>query len=96
MALVTPASPSPIDLDRATVEEIEALPGIGPALAKRIVATRDSAGSFGSMDALCTVRGVGPKLAERLRSLVTFTGPRRPLIDACGAPDRAARKRRGS
>ena len=94
-----PAPPSPaalIDLDRATASEMEALPGIGPSLAKRIVANRDSGGSFGSVDALCGVRGVGPKLAERLRPLVTFTGPRRPLSDACGAPRGTSRKRRGS
>lgn len=83
-----------VDLDRATVEEIETLPGIGPALARRIVANRDSGGAFGAIDAICDVRGVGPKLAERLRPLVTFTGPRRPVSDACGGPDSAPRKRR--
>jgi competence protein ComEA len=86
--------PPPVDLDRATAAEIEALPGIGPALARRIVAHRDSAGAFGALDALCDVRGVGPKLAERLRPLVTFTGPRRPVSDACGGPGSASRKRR--
>lgn len=97
--VVVPSSPSPnapIDLDRASAAEIEALPGIGPALAQRIVRHRDSAGAFGGLDALCDVRGIGPKLAEKLRPLVTFTGPRRPVIDACGTPAGVARKRRGS
>jgi competence protein ComEA len=85
-----------VDLDRASIAQIEGLPGIGPALARRIVAHRDSAGSFGALEAVCEVRGVGPRLAERLRPLVTFTGPRRPLIDACGSPGKTPRKRRGS
>jgi competence protein ComEA len=91
-----PQPPAIVDLDRASVEQIEALPGIGPALAKRIVAHRDSVGTFGAIEALCEVRGVGPKLAERLRPLVTFTAPRRPLNDACGGSARVSRKRRGS
>ncbi|HEY8175556.1 MAG TPA: helix-hairpin-helix domain-containing protein [Gemmatimonadaceae bacterium] len=75
---------SPIDLDQATTGQIESLPGIGPALAKRIVAHRDSAGAYGQIDALCEVRGIGPALSERLRPLVTFTGAHRPLSAACG------------
>ena len=77
----TPAQP--LDIDRASVAEIEALPGIGPALAERIVATRDSLQGFGSIEALCVVRGVGPTLAQRLRPLVTFTGAFRPVSGAC-------------
>lgn len=82
----------PIDLDRATQAEIESLPGIGPALAKRIVDRRDSSGAFGGFGALCEVRGVGPALAERLRPLVTFTGPRRPLSDTCAGALKKPRK----
>jgi ERCC4-type nuclease len=86
------ASPGPVDMDRADSAAIESLPGIGPALAARIIAHRDSAGAFGSIEALCDVRGIGPALTTRLRSLVTFTGPRRPLIDACGTASARARK----
>jgi competence protein ComEA len=82
----------PIDLDRADSAAIESLPGIGPALAARIIANRDSAGPFGSIEALCDVRGIGPAMAGKLRSLVTFTGPRRPLSDACGTASARARK----
>jgi competence protein ComEA len=80
-----------VDLDRASEVEIEALPGIGPALAHRIVAFRDSAGSFGQIEALCEVSGIGPAMAKRLRPLVTFTGPRRPLSDECGAASKSHR-----
>src|SRR5438034_11742427 len=55
-----PKPTGPVDLDVATVKEIEALRHIGPTLAKRIVADRDSFGPFGSMDALQRVKGIGP------------------------------------
>jgi DNA uptake protein ComE-like DNA-binding protein len=86
------AAPSgPVDLDRADSAAIETLPGIGPALAARIVANRDSAGSFGAVEVLCDVRGVGPALVKRLRPLVTFSGPRRPVSDECGGASKRAR-----
>jgi competence ComEA-like helix-hairpin-helix protein len=91
-AVRTVATVAIVDLDRAGRAEIEGLPGIGPALAERIVRHRDSAGSFGAVEALCSVRGIGPVLAEKLRPLVTFTGSRRPLSDACGGASRQARK----
>lgn len=63
----------PVDLDVASVEEIEALPWIGPVLAERIVQNRDSLGPFGSMDQLQRVYGVGPGMARRLEGRVTFS-----------------------
>ena len=66
-----------IDLDAATVKEIESLPAIGPALAGRIVANRDSFGSFGSLDALGRVKGLGPATRRRLAPRVTFSGQAR-------------------
>ncbi|MGH7669170.1 MAG: ComEA family DNA-binding protein [Gemmatimonadaceae bacterium] len=71
------APPGPlrrVDVDRATANELQALPGIGPALAARIVAFRDSNGPFGSMTRLQQVKGIGPATAKRLDSLVTFSG----------------------
>jgi competence protein ComEA len=64
----------PVDLDHASEREIDALPRVGPALARRIVAHRDSFGPFGSMEALRRVKGVGVATAERLAPLVTFSG----------------------
>jgi competence ComEA-like helix-hairpin-helix protein len=86
----------PVDLDRASADEIEALPGIGPALSQRIVAARDSAGSFGQLEALCEINGFGPALVEKLRPLVTFTGARRPLSDACRDASKRLRRPRGA
>lgn len=68
----------PVDVDRATVEELDALPGIGPSLARRIVADRNANGAYGSLAALDGVSGIGPTLINRLAPLVTFSGPRRP------------------
>ena len=59
-----PPASDPIDPDVATAEELDALPRIGPALAARIVADRDSLGPFGSLEALQRVRGIGPALAS--------------------------------
>ena len=65
-----------VDLDRASEPEIEQLPWVGPALARRIVANRDSFGAFGSLDALERVKGLGPATRKRLSSRVTFSaGP---------------------
>jgi competence ComEA-like helix-hairpin-helix protein len=56
-----------LDVDRATAAEFERLPGIGPALAARIVTDRSSNGPFGTPAGLLRVRGIGPKTLERLR-----------------------------
>jgi len=68
------AAREPVDLDRATAREIEVLPWVGPALARRIVANRDSFGPFGSVEALGRVKGMGQATRKRLATLVTFSG----------------------
>jgi DNA uptake protein ComE-like DNA-binding protein len=89
-----PADSQPVEINGASQAQIEALPSIGPALARRIVAHRDSAGPFADLAALCDVRGVGPALAERLRPLVTFGGRTSPLSDVCDAPSKGSRTAR--
>lgn len=64
-----PESP-PLDLNRATAEELVALPGIGESKAAAILAVRDAKGGFRSVDELESVRGIGPAIAARLRPLV--------------------------
>lgn len=67
-----PAGPQgPADLNRLTAAQLEALPGIGPALAARIVAYRESHGGFADIGELGAVPGIGPALVERLRPLLT-------------------------
>lgn len=62
----------PIDLNRATAEDLIRLPGVGPALAKRIVAVRGEEGPFASLADLDRVPGVGPMLLRRIDSVVTL------------------------
>jgi competence protein ComEA len=62
-----------LDLNRATEQDFDALPGIGPRLAERIIEYRQSVGTFHSLDELRDVRGIGKKKFERIRPLVTVT-----------------------
>lgn len=59
-----------IDVNRADVEELTALPGIGPVLAARIVAYRDSAGPFRTLSDLTAVTGIGPATIARVAGRV--------------------------
>jgi len=61
---------SPIDVNRATAEELQQLPGVGPVLSQRIVAAREKA-PFKSVDELRRVSGIGAKTLEKLRPVVT-------------------------
>jgi competence protein ComEA len=69
----TPQPEPRVDPDLATAAEIERLPGIGPSLARRIVADREAHGPFRCLSALDRVKGVGPALLARLDTLVTFS-----------------------
>jgi competence protein ComEA len=67
--VATPAGP--LDLNTATLEQLDALPGVGPATAKAILDERSKRGRFGSVDELLDVRGIGPAKLEAIRDLVT-------------------------
>ncbi|WP_406113727.1 helix-hairpin-helix domain-containing protein [Kitasatospora purpeofusca] len=70
-----PAGPSkqPVSLNRATVEQLDTLPGVGPTLAQRIIAFRAShGGAFRSLDQLRQVSGVGERTYAELRPLLTL------------------------
>lgn len=77
-ATVASAEPAParapLDLNRATAEELETLPGIGASKAAAILAAREAQGGFGSLDDLEAVRGIGPALMAKLRPLVVVGG----------------------
>jgi len=60
-----------LDLNRATKQDFDALPGIGPRLAERIMEYRQSVGVFHALDELRAVKGIGKKKFERIRPLVT-------------------------
>ncbi|QYG93717.1 ComEA family DNA-binding protein [Iamia sp. SCSIO 61187] len=60
-----------IDLNTASEEELDELPGVGPAIAAAIVAFREENGGFASVDDLLDVRGIGEAKLAEIRPLVT-------------------------
>ncbi len=72
IALPTPSGPVQVFINSATLEELQNLPGVGPALAQRIIAYRDANGPFADLDALDAVSGIGPAMLEQLEPLVVF------------------------
>jgi competence protein ComEA len=65
------APPAPLDLNQATVEQLDDLPGVGPATAQAIVDYRSRHGPLVSVDDLLEVRGIGPAKLDAFRDLVT-------------------------
>lgn len=61
-----------ISLNRSSVSELEQLPGIGPATAKKIVDHRSKVGSFSSIEQITEVPGIGKKLLEQIRDQLTL------------------------
>jgi competence protein ComEA len=78
--LAAPASPEadalrdgrPLAINRARVDELELLPGVGPSLAKRIVEARDRDGPFRSATDLARVKGIGKRTQEKLSQFLRF------------------------
>lgn len=60
-----------IHLNQATAEQLQALPGVGPALSERIVSYRDEHGPFSSVDQLVAVKGVGQAKLARFKDRLT-------------------------
>ncbi|GGF29762.1 hypothetical protein GCM10010922_00920 [Microbacterium sorbitolivorans] len=60
-----------VNINTADAVTLETLPGVGPALASRIIAWRESEGPFTAVDDLLAVSGIGPRVLESLRELVT-------------------------
>ncbi len=66
-----PAGGRRIDINSAGAAELALLPGIGPALAERIIEDRERRGPFRRVEDLDRVKGIGPRIVERVRSLAT-------------------------
>ncbi|MEB3034314.1 ComEA family DNA-binding protein [[Mycobacterium] nativiensis] len=60
----------PVNLNTATVEQLDALPGVGPVTAAAIVAWRTAHGKFANVDQLGDVDGIGPARLDKLRAMV--------------------------
>ncbi|MTD58864.1 ComEA family DNA-binding protein [Amycolatopsis pithecellobii] len=67
----TPGNPAKLNLNTASVEQLDALPGVGAVTAQRILDWRTQHGTFTSVDQLQEVDGIGPAKFARLRDLVT-------------------------
>ena len=65
----------PIDLNRATAEDLDAIPGLGPALAQRIIDYRQAHGPFKKIEDLREVSGVGPQNLEKLKPYLGLGSP---------------------
>jgi competence protein ComEA len=66
-----PAVQTQININTASADLLETLPGIGPALAEAIVAYRDANGPFQTIDELAEVKGISLKMVDEIRSLIT-------------------------
>ncbi len=70
--VVVPTSPAgPVDLNTATVDQLDRLPGVGPSTAAAIISHRQQYGPFTSVEDLAAVKGIGPAKVAALRGLVT-------------------------
>jgi competence protein ComEA len=81
--------PGPVAVNEASAQELERLPRVGPALARRIVADRAARGAYRSLEELGRVPGIGPATLRVLAPAVTFS--RRPRLypeSEPGAPPR--------
>ena len=62
-----------VDLNSATEPELEALPGVGPAIAARIIEYREANGGFKKVEELMNVRGIGDRTFLTLRPMISVT-----------------------
>jgi competence ComEA-like helix-hairpin-helix protein len=82
LTLASAASPAtkkpplkPVNLNSATSEELQEVPGIGPATADKILQMRKSYGAFKSVDDLVAIRGIGKKRLDKMRKYLTVGKP---------------------
>jgi competence protein ComEA len=77
---------APVNLNAATSEELQLVPGIGPATAEKILQMRKAYGPFKSVDDLLAIRGIGPKRLEKMRKYLTVGKPSSTSKPAAAKP----------
>jgi competence protein ComEA len=70
------AAPAPLNLNSATTADLEKLPGVGAAMAARILEYRQKSGGFKKVEELMNIQGIGERNFLRLKPLVTVTPPK--------------------
>jgi competence protein ComEA len=70
------SAPEAVNLNTATLAQLETLPGIGPATAQRIVEYRQKSGGFKRIEELMNVRGIGEASFLKIKPLVSITPPK--------------------
>ena len=79
----------PININTANSEELQQVPGIGPATADKILQMRKSYGAFKSVDDLLSIRGIGKKRLEKMRRYLTVSKSaslNKPSCPGCTKP----------
>lgn len=79
----------PININTATSEELQQVPGIGPATAEKILLMRKSYGAFKSVDDLLAIKGLGKKRLEKMRKYLTVSKSaafNKPACSGCAKP----------
>jgi competence protein ComEA len=69
------AASGPVNLNTATQAQLETLPGVGAASAKRIIEYREKNGGFKKIEELMNVKGIGEKSFLKLKPLIVVSGP---------------------
>ncbi len=76
-----PAVTTPVNINTATADQLDGLPGVGPKLAARIVEYRQKNGGFKKIEDLMNIQGIGEKNFLKLKPLITVTPPKSDKVD---------------
>ena len=68
---IQPAPGGTVNLNTATLDQLDTLPGIGPAIAKRIIEYRETVGGFTAIDQITQVSGIGEATFAKIRDQIT-------------------------
>jgi competence protein ComEA len=85
--LFSAAAAAAVDVNTATLDELVALPGIGPAKAQAIVDYRSQHGPFKSVDEVRKVKGIGDKLFQQIKPELAVGGAPKSVAQASGKTD---------